>query len=469
MTADHTEWNNIHLIGIGGSGLSAIALYLHERGYTVSGCDRIFSPAFRKLQESGIPVWLGHDPAHVEACELVLRSSAVHDDHPEVREALARGIPVLNRAQFLPRISEPFDVIAVAGTHGKTTTSAMLAWVLSEAGKDPSYILGGEPKNFSASAHAGDGHLFVVEADEYDGMFLGLQPESIILTNVDYDHPDCYPTRKDYRNAFGRFLGQLRPRGALVVCADDPIALRLASEKTGRRTITYGLDAPAEFTASALARNSVGGFSFTVVHHEPGGEARQLGSISLHIPGRHNVRNSLGVIALAANLGIDMPTLATAIESFSGVFRRFDTLGEVQGVRIISDYGHHPTEIRTTLEAAREAFPASRLVAVWQPHTYSRVAAFEHEFMESFHLADALLITEVYAARESREGFSVQAFSSGFHDPSAWFAPDFSAATEQLAGFVQPGDVVIIFTAGDAEQIASMLTKRLNEEAQHAR
>ena len=468
MNTDRTAWNNIHLVGIGGSGLSAIALYLHERGYAVSGCDRVSSPAFRKLQELGIPLWLGHDPAHVAGCELVLRSSAVHDDHPEVREALAKGIPVLNRAQFLPRILEPFDVIAVAGTHGKTTTSAMAAWVLSQAGKDPSYILGGEPKNLSGSAHAGDGRLFVVEADEYDGMFLGLQPERIILTNVDYDHPDCYPTPEDYRNAFGKFLGQLRPQGELIVCADDPSALQLAHQLPAQKTTTYGLDTSAEFGARGLTRDSFAGFSFTVAHRHLGGESQSLGSVSLRVPGRHNVRNALGVIALANSLHIDMSIVASALESFSGVFRRFDTLGEVHGVRIISDYGHHPTEIRTTLEAAHDAFPESRLIAVWQPHTYSRITAFEHGFQEAFHQADALLITEVYAARESREGFSTQAFSSDFQDPSAWFAPDFNAAAEQLAGFVRPGDVVIIFTAGDAEEIAGMLISRLNEEAQRA-
>lgn len=468
MTSDCSALNNIHLIGIGGSGLSAIALYLHERGVTISGCDRVPSPAFQKLQQLGVAVSLGHDPTHVAGCEMVLRSSAIHDDHPEIREALARGIPVLNRARFLPLIVEPYDVIAVAGTHGKTTTSAMAAWVLSEAGKDPSYILGGEPKNFSGSGHAGQGHLFVMEADEYDGMFLGLQPWALILTNVDYDHPDCYPTHEDYRDAFRQFLRRLRPGGQLVVCADDPTALQLASEIRANRCITYGLDAPAEFSATLLEHNAYGGFTFTVVHSDPGGKKRQLGSVSLHIPGRHNVRNALGVIALATHLGIDTHTMASALESFSGVSRRFDILGEVQGLRIISDYGHHPTEIRTTLEAARDAFPTRRLIAVWQPHTYSRVIAFEHEFLEAFHQADALLITEVYAAREARTGFSVQDFAHRFQSPPAWFAPDFTAAAEQLAGFAQPGDVVIIFTAGDAEQIAGILANRLNGEVQRA-
>jgi len=456
---------HIHFIGIGGTGLSAIARVLLESGYTVSGSDRLLSTLTRDLAAAGAELYSGHDPANITGADLVVRSSAVPDDNLEVQAARAAGIPVLKRSEFLGQILAAKDTIAVAGTHGKTTTTAMTAWVLQRIGQDPSYIIGGVSKNLHNNAHAGRGRLFVIEADEYDRMFLGLQPRFIILTNLEHDHPDCFPTPQEYRQAFAAFIHLLQPGGTLFLCADDPGAAALAGEApSGAHVQTYGLAPGAAYHAVDLHPIPGGGFSFQVCYRD-----QMLTQVSLQVPGEHNVRNALAVLAAVHTLGLSLTAAAQALAEFSGTGRRFDVQGDAWGVTVIDDYAHHPTEIRATLTAARSRYPTRRLWAVWQPHTYSRTRTLQTEFIHSFDSADRIIVTEVYAAREKNPGYSAVQLVAQMPAGRTRFAASLDAAVEQLLEQLQPGDVLIVLSAGDADQIsARVLSQLIQREAPHA-
>ncbi|HNT53784.1 MAG TPA: UDP-N-acetylmuramate--L-alanine ligase [Anaerolineaceae bacterium] len=455
---------HIHLIGIGGSGLSAIARLLMERGYTVSGSDRQLSPLTRELSEHGALVYAGHAAEHIQGADVVVRSSAIPDGNPEVQAALARGIPVLKRHDFLGELMEEYLGIAVAGTHGKTTTSAMLAWVLTTLGQEPSYILGGVSKNLGTNAHAGKGRAFIIEADEYDRMFLGLRPDMIILTMVEHDHPDCYPTMTDYLEAFAKFVKLLRPGGLLLAGYDDPVA-RAFSTQTAPDcgSFTYGLDPQADYTATGLAPHPRGGYTFTATYR-----GKELAQITLSVPGKHNVCNALAVLGAAHQLNLDLGAAAEALGEFTGAGRRFDVLGEAQGVTIINDYAHHPTEIRATLAAARSRYPTRRIWAVWQPHTYSRTRTLLDRFMTAFDDADEVLVTDIYAAREYDSTFSAAQVTAQLTHPAAHFTPTLADATEYLLHHLQSGDVLLVLSAGDADKISQQVLDTLtHREVNH--
>jgi UDP-N-acetylmuramate--alanine ligase len=454
---------HIHLIGIGGSGLSAIARVLLESGYIVSGSDRSLSAMARELMASGVVVYEGHQPSNVIDSDLVVRSSAIPDDNPEVQAALAAGIPVLKRADFLSQLIGDKTTIAIAGTHGKTSTTAMAAWMLYYLGLAPSYIIGGVSKNLARNAHAGRGVHFVIEADEYDRMFLGLDPDWILLTHLEHDHPDCYPTMADYRQAFIDFTRRLRPGGGLLTCLDHPetAAMRQAIP-AGCQAWTYGLDTQADYFAGDVRSNQRGGMSFNAMHR-----SNPLALVELQVPGQHNVRNALAVLALAHRLELPLDTAAAALGEFTGTGRRFDLLGEAGGVTILNDYAHHPTEIRTTLAAARQRYPDRRIWAVWQPHTYSRTHAMFDEFAQSFVDADRVVVTEIYAAREAKNGFSAVQLVAQMPHPSAWFAPSLEDAAIFLEEELQPGDVVLVLSAGDADQISQQVLDFLRSREEH--
>jgi UDP-N-acetylmuramate--alanine ligase len=453
----------VHFIGIGGSGLSAIARLLLESGYTVSGSDKTLSPLARDLADSGVQVKIGHNPQNVEGADLVIRSSAVPDDNPEVLSALAAGIPVYKRADFLGKLMSGRTGIAVAGTHGKTTTTTMIAWMLSSLGQDPSYIIGGVSKNLHANAHAGNGRPFVIEADEYDRMFLGLQPKIIVVTNVEHDHPDCYPTPADYLAAFSEFVSSLEPEGLLLVCQDDPGALSLMGYVPGDCTAcTYGLQS-GNYQASAIKTNSRGGFDFEFSQQVSGSPATLLGTVSLQIPGKHNVLNATAALAVAHQLGLPVDQAASALGAYLGSGRRFDILGESHGIVVVDDYAHHPTEIRATLSAARTRYPGRRLWAVWQPHTYSRTQSLQEDFCQSFSDADQVLVTEVYAAREKKQDFSAEQLVQKMHAANINFVPTLSSAVERLLDQLRSGDVLLVLSAGDADQISTGVLSGLNE------
>ncbi|MFZ3080611.1 MAG: UDP-N-acetylmuramate--L-alanine ligase, partial [Bellilinea sp.] len=345
---------HIHLIGIGGTGLSAIALLLKERGYTVSGSDRTLSPLARQLSAHGVTVYAGHDANNVLQADVVVRSSAIPDDNPEVLAARDAGIPVLKRSEYLGHLMAGCQTIAVAGTHGKTTTTAMVAWIFTRLGQNPSYIIGGVAKNLGNNAHAGSGPVFVIEADEYDNMFLGLTPQVEVVCTLEHDHPDCFPTPESYNEAFIHFVQRLEPAGVLLVCADDA-GTRWLARNHGRediRLLTYGTDAQADYRAEDLTPNPHGGFNFTAVFHN-----ERLTPVSLQVPGEHNALNALAALAVVHTQGLPVDQAAAALAEFSGTGRRFEVLGEAAGIVVVDDYAHHPTEVRATLLAARARYP----------------------------------------------------------------------------------------------------------------
>lgn len=457
---------HVHLIGIGGSGLSAIARLLLESGYSVSGSDRVVTDQARELAAAGATVFAGHAAENIHGADLVVRSSAVPDSNPEVQAALAAGIPVLKRAEFLGRLISGRVSIAVAGTHGKTTTTAMVAWLLTACGQDPSYIIGGVSKNLGNNAHAGQGNTFVIEADEYDRMFLGLEPQIAVVTMVEHDHPDCFPTPAEYTAAFTALVGKLKPGGLLIANADDAQAARLAeSVPEGCRVVTYGLKPGTDLRAINIVRNPAGGFSFDV----QSSLGTRVETIALQVPGKHNILNALAAFAVSQELKIDGAKAAAALNAFQGTGRRFDVRGEVNGIVIIDDYAHHPTEIRATLAAARVRYPESRIWAVWQPHTYSRTQMLLADFTRAFSDADRVIVTAVYAARETQNGFSAAQVVAQMQHSSARFIPELADVRETLIAELKPGDVLLVLSAGDAEQVSAQVYSALrHKEEPHA-
>jgi UDP-N-acetylmuramate--alanine ligase len=456
---------HVHFIGIGGTGLSAMALVLLERGVQVSGSDRQLSPLARQVQAAGGQVYIGHQAEHVLGADLVVRSSAIPNDNVEVRAARQAGIPVHKRADLLRELTAGRQTLAVAGSHGKTTTTAMLAWLLSALGQDPSYIIGGVALNLGSNAHAGEGQYFVIEADEYDRMFLGLRPHLAVVTNVEHDHPDCYPTPQDFFQAFVAFVERLEPQGSLLVCSDDPGAERLAllAERMGHTVRRYGLGDAAEYRAGGLAP-AAGGSRFEL---EGAFEPTAASPVKLRLPGEHNVRNALGALAAVQRLGLPLDLAVTAMQEFRGSSRRFELRGEAGGVAVVDDYGHHPTEIQATLAAARWRYPGRPLWAVWQPHTYSRTRSLLDRFAAAFGQADHVLVTEIYAARETPpgDGFGGQQAARALHHPDVRFTPGLEDAQRELLAHLRPGDVLLVFSAGDADQLSGQVLAALQESS----
>jgi len=454
----------IHLIGIGGTGLSAIARVLLEMGYTVSGSDRVESPFTRDLQSAGVTISIGHRPENVHGADLVVRSSAVLDDNPEVIAARALRILVLKRADFLGSLMDGKTSIAIAGTHGKTTTTSMIAWILSALGQDPSFIVGSVLANLGVNARAGKGDTFVIEADEYDRMFLGLKPSIEVVTNIEYDHPDCYPTPADFQAAFVEFMYHLTADGTLVACAEDPGVRDLMgkAKKLGKTVIPYGLLPSTDLGQSldvytnVLAPNEIGGFTFN---------ASVLGNpttVELQVPGTYNVRNALAALTVTQLLNLSLADAARALNQFTGTGRRFEVRGESNGIVIIDDYAHHPTEIRATLAAARTRYPSRRIWAVWQPHTYSRTQTLFNEFVDAFADVDEVIVTEIYAAREPKQDFSSKQVVDAMTRP-AHFIAGLSEVSNYLIKNLRPGDALLVLSAGDADQISREVLTHLKE------
>ena len=459
---------HVHFIGIGGSGLSAIARLLMESGYTVTGSDRAMSTFAADLQQAGATIYIGHHPRYVQGADWVVRSSAVPDDNVEVKAAQMVGIPVYKRADFLGKLMADKTGIAVAGTHGKTTTTAMLAFALTEMGRSPSFIVGGVLKDYGVNARAGGGDLFIIEADEYDRMFLGLKPRIEVITNVEHDHPDCYPTYEDMVSAFESFVALLPPSGTLIASIEDPGAAALLNNarRLGHRVIAYALqgDMTIQTTQWIQARNirpnERGGFDFEATTNF--GEV-EMARVSLQVPGQHNVRNALAALGAIAVLNLSIKDAALALRRFAGTGRRFDVQGEPHGVLVIDDYAHHPTEIRATLAAARARYPKRRIWAVWQPHTYSRTRTLSTEFARAFADADEVIVTEVYAAREPHEDFSSAQIVKAMKRPTARFVATTDDATEFLLKYLRKDDVVLVLSAGDADQISEDLLNALDK------
>jgi UDP-N-acetylmuramate--alanine ligase len=447
-----------HLIGIGGTGLAPIARVLLERGYKVSGSDLLLSPQARELQELGIPLFIGHHADNIKGADIVIRSSAIPDGNLEVIAALHAGIPVLKRADFLNHLVGDRKLIAIAGTHGKTTTTAMMAWVLSELEQNPSFIIGGVSKNLKTNAHADIGSWFVIEADEYDGMFLGLQPDILIITSIEHDHPDYYPTPQKYFSAFVELLHHIKSDGDLILCTDHIKTIKLLDYVNNQIKIhTYGINKNAEFYANDIQHIPGCGVHFTANDSNLG--LREI--FQLQIPGEHNVRNAMAVICAASLLGYSMADCRPALESFIGTGRRFDIKGEAQGITIIDDYAHHPTEIRSTISAARCNFPNANIWVVWQPHTYSRTLTLFDDFLKAFNECDHLIVTEIYKSREKERPYSSAQLVEQIHHADVHFIADIPTVTQYLIQHLKSGDVLLVLSAGDADQISSQVLTSL--------
>ena len=463
---------HVHFIGIGGSGLSAIARLLLESGYTVSGSDRALTPFAEEVRKAGATVYIGHHPRNLKDADWVVRSSAIADDNPEVKAAKRAGIAVYKRADFLGRLMEDKTGIAIAGTHGKTTTTAMTAWALSEMGRDPSFIVGGVVNNLGVNAHAGKGKTFVIEADEYDNMFLGLKPQVAVVTSIEHDHPDFFPTLESIYQAFEKFVNLLPAEGTLIVCAEDAGAAALIpyARKEGRNVISYGMqgdmtiNTPYWIQARDMEPNERGGYDFTTTTNMASKTSASV-KVSLQVPGEHNVRNALAVLAIIGVLGLSRKKAAQALAEFTGTGRRFELRGEVNGINIFDDYAHHPTEIRATLSGARARFPKARIWAVWQPHTYSRTKTLFLDFARAFKDADKVIVTEVYAAREPKQDFTSAEIVSAMPHPSTCYIKTLPEVTDHLLENLQPGDVLLVLSAGDADEISTNVLKGLQSAA----
>jgi UDP-N-acetylmuramate--alanine ligase len=453
---------HIHFIGIGGTGLSAIAKVLLEEGYQVSGSDLAVSSQSDAVEEAGGKVYLGHQAKNILGADIVVRSSAVPEDNAEVQAALKANIPVLKRADFLGRILEGKKVIAIAGSHGKTTTTSMIAWILSSLDKDPSFIVGAVVTNLKTNARAGTGPDFVIEADEYDYMFLGLNPYLAVVTNVEHDHPDLFPTEEIFRDAFHGFVSRLDPDGILFLCGEDSGALQLREKlKPTQQLVVYGFQAPdRDYIAQNLENYENGGISFEVEAGD--GDQKERVNISLQIPGKHNVLNALAAFAVTEKMGLSGKEIARALSEYEGSERRFDIRGEYQGILLVDDYAHHPSEIDATLSAARDSYPDRRIWAVWQPHTYSRTQTLFSGFTEAFSKADQVIVLNVYAAREEEPaGFLITDLVNEINHSNVNFIPENKKAYDYLLKELRSGDLLLIFTAGDAIDINVQLERSL--------
>jgi UDP-N-acetylmuramate--alanine ligase len=445
---------HIHIVGIGGFGMSAIARVLLERGLAVSGSDRVINDLAFALETDGAQVFTGHSASNIAAADLLIVSSAIPDDNPEIVAARQNHIPIYKRFDVLSHLMAEQRVIAVAGTHGKTTTTAMITHLMQASGTDPSYIVGGVMANTGTNAGNGTGDTFVIEADEYDNAFLGLYPEIAIVTNIEWDHPDFFKQADDLRRAFDQFVARLpQDHGVLLACADDDgardLIMRYRHQK--RLVFTYGIDAAdATLTARNISETANGATAFDVVQ---GGIVR--GRATLRLPGHHNILNALAAL-YAAGPGNDLaladviPHLAT----FLGTGRRFELRDDIDGIAVVDDYAHHPTAIRATLAAARSRYPGRQLWAVWQPHTYTRTRALWDGYVKAFTVADHVLITDIYAAREQPlDGIDAATIAAAVQHPDVRYRGTLEAATAELVQQVTAEAVIVIMSAGTAPQI----------------
>jgi len=442
----------VHFIGIGGAGMSGIARILLARGLSVSGSDAKDSTALAALRALGASVYVGHAADQVGAADTVVVSSAIRETNPEYRQAAERGLRILPRAAALAAVMAGRRAVAVAGTHGKTTTTSMLTVALQHCGADPSFAIGGSLNESGANAHDGSGDVFVAEADESDGSFLLYTPHAAIVTNVEADHLDHYGTPAAVEEAFVRFSGRIEPGGFLVVCADDPGAakLGLVAAAAGVDVRTYGVVDTADVRVESLTVLP-GGYGF-----EPVANGRRLGPVQLQVPGMHNVLNAAAALSVGLGLGFPAGELREGLSGFTGTRRRFELKGNGGGVRVYDDYAHHPTELIAVLRAAREVVAGGRIIAVFQPHRYSRTAAFTKEMGSALGLADRVVVMDVYAAGEDPiPGVTGASVAAAVPLPAGdvLFEPSWSSVAGRLADFAEAGDIVLTLGAGDVTMI----------------
>ncbi|HLA76514.1 MAG TPA: UDP-N-acetylmuramate--L-alanine ligase [Vicinamibacteria bacterium] len=451
------RYQRVHFVGIGGSGMSGIAEILLGTGYAVSGSDLKRSPVTDHLAAKGARVFEGHQAAQVQEAQVVVTSTAVKPDNPEVLEARRLSIPVIPRAEMLAELMRMKYGVAVAGSHGKTTTTSMVAAVLDQGGLDPTVVVGGRLQHLGSGARFGKGDFMVAEADESDRSFLKLSPTLAVITNIDREHLDTYRDLADVQEAFVGFANKVPFYGAAVVCLDDaPIQAILP--RLERRVLSYGLSPQAQVSAREVELGAQGS-GYTAVR-----AGDSLGPVELLVPGAHNVLNSLAAVAVGLDLELPFEAIRAGLQAFTGVDRRFQAKGEAGGVLVIDDYGHHPAEIRATLETLRVRAGGRRTLVLFQPHRYTRTQLLWDDFCRAFHQADVLLLTDIYAAGEpplpevTAEGLT-QAIASRGHR-QALYAGDLKTATEQLLAEVREGDVVLTLGAGSVWTAGEQLLRR---------
>jgi len=456
MTAGIPE--RVHLVGVGGMHLSGIARILVAWRHKVSGSDMRLSPMTEALAALGVTVLEGHEAEHVGDAQLVVTTSAAKDDNQELAEARRRGIPVLKRAEFIARLMAGRYAVCVAGTHGKTTTTGLVASMLVRAGRAPTYLVGGEVRDLETNAAPGEGREIVVEADEFDRAFLEYSPDLAIVTNVEPDHLDIYGSFEALTEAFAQFMTQVKAAGVLIACSDSAQVRELLERAAIRaRVETYALDRPADWTADEIAPTPLGGQSFAV-HHR----GEEIGRFEIALPGRHNIANALAGIAAGHALGLPIDVIRDAVGSYGGARRRFESVGEAAGVTVMDDYAHHPTEVEATVAAARERFAGRRLIAVFQPHTYSRTQYLLDAFRTCFRGLDELLVLSTYAAREPAEaGLDAQALADAIESPRARYVASFEEAAQAALALLQPGDVFFTIGAGDVDAVGPLVLEGL--------
>jgi UDP-N-acetylmuramate--alanine ligase len=455
------RYRSIHFIGIGGIGMSGIAEILLNLGYRVSGSDARRSETVERLEQLGAKVFIGHAADNVEGAHVVVYSSAVGRDNPEMQAARQRQVPTIPRAEMLAELMRLKYAIAVAGTHGKTTTTSMIGTVLAEGRYDPTIVVGGRVSAFGSNARLGQGEFLVAEADESDGSFLKLTPTIAVVTTIDAEHLDFYRDLDAIRDAFVQFVNKVPFYGAAVVCLDEP-NIQTLLPRIEKRIVTYGLESAADLVARHVEHAGLTS-RFEVIHR-----GERLGDCRLEIPGRHNVLNALAAIAVGLDLEIPFLTIARALGGFTGVQRRFQVRGEARGIMVVDDYGHHPAEIRATLGAARAGFDR-RIVTVFQPHRYSRTQHLRQEFVTAFNQADELIVLDIYPAGEApipgvTAADLAEAIRAHGHRNVTYGGSDRAAVLDHLVDGLRRGDMVLTLGAGDVGQLGPARLERLEAD-----
>ncbi len=447
----------VHFVGIGGAGMVGLARILRAQGYRVTGSDRSDSPALAMLRALGAAVHVGHDAAYVDGAALVVISAAVRDENVELAAARARGIPVVKRAALLGALANARRCIAVAGTHGKSTTSGMIAYILSTLGHDPLFVVGAEIHDLGTSARNGAGPLAVVEADEYDYSFLHLTPDIAVITNIEHDHPDIFPTLGAYRDAFAQFASQTREGGTIIVSADDANSATMVADMTDQRSVqTVGIARGADWQ---IAFETDG--AMALIHC-----GTRIGRAALTVAGEHNARNAAMAVAACVAVGVGAEEALSTVARYRGVGRRFEVVGEEAGLLVIDDYAHHPTEVRATLAATRARYPARRIVAVFQPHTFSRTSLYASAFAEALSQADLAFVTDIYAAREADPGtVHARDIADAVAGGRGRYGGDLAATVAQIMTAVAANDVVLTLGAGDITTVGPQVLHALRSRA----
>jgi UDP-N-acetylmuramate--alanine ligase len=453
-TLEQWSGKKIHFIGIGGAGMSGLARISLSLGLQVSGSDSKDSSVLLALKALGAEVFVGHQGSNVDGCDVVIYSNAIAITNPEMQRASELNLPLITRAQALAVLMSTSKSLAVAGTHGKTTTSSMLTVALQGCGVDPSFAIGGTLTASGSNAHRGTGEFFVAEADESDGSFMEYKPFAAIVTNVEHDHVDFFETEEAVMDIFNDFARSIDSEGYLIYCRDDKGATEIASQESDATKVSYGVDPSSDLLIDQITLLPMGSKARALW------KGRAVGTIELHVPGHHNLLNAAAALAMGLSLGLPSAGLLEGLASFQGAGRRFELKASVAGIRVIDDYGHHPTEIDVTLTAARRYAGDGRVLVLFQPHRYSRTQAFLEDFATTLDLADLAILLEIYPASEKPiPGVSASLITDRMKRGK--FIPNFLDASEEIIAMAKPGDVILTLGAGDVNSLAPIIAQGL--------